>query len=173
MVNFDLWIHDRILAIDRTGLPVTGIMTFTPLHLSVYTYLYRSLLLPPNSLLLLLRAGSPSLFIEARRLPFPYCCVHARPPSLLAQHLPYCCTLYPIVEFSLVFYLTLSLRLKDSVYRCLALALGAQPLDSNAIYLVYIKRNWLCHLWDERGQAKLTQEQGTQQSVKEGFCFQQ
>jgi hypothetical protein len=119
-----------------------GIMTLTPLHLSLYTQLCRSLLLP-QSLPLLLRAGSPSLFIEARRLPIPYCCVRAPPPSLLAQHLPYCCTLYPVLAFSLVFYLTLFFRLKDSVYFCLALALGAQPLDSSAIYLVYIDRDCL------------------------------
>jgi hypothetical protein len=145
----------------RHCIVLIGLMTLTPLSLSLYTQLCRSLLLPPKSLPLLLRAGSPSLFIEARRLPFPYCCVRAPPPSLLAQHLPYCCTLYPVLALSLVFYLTLFLRLKDSVYYCLALALGAQPLDSSAIYLVYINRDCLCHLWDQRGQAKLTQEQGT------------
>jgi hypothetical protein len=102
-----------------------GLMTLSPLYLSLHTQLRRSLLLPPKSLPLLLRAGSPSLFTEARRLPFPYCCVSAPAPSLLAQHLPCCCTLYPVLAFSLVFYLTLFLRLKDSVYYCLALALGA------------------------------------------------
>jgi hypothetical protein len=40
----------------------------------------------PAPLSLLLRTGSPSLIV-ACRLPFPYCCVHAPPPSLLTQQL--------------------------------------------------------------------------------------
>jgi hypothetical protein len=133
---------------------------YTLISLPIYVVI-SLLTVSTNSLLLLLRAGSPSLFIEARRLPFPFCCVRAPPPSLLAQHLPHCCTLYPVLAFSLVFYLTFFLRLKDSVYFCLALALGAQPLDSSDIYLVYVNWDCLCHLWDQRGQAKLTQEHGT------------
>jgi hypothetical protein len=64
-----------------------------------------------------MHAGSPSLIVtrrlylalyDARRLPFPYCGVHAPRPSLLTQHLPYCCTLYAVLAFSLVFSLTIS-----------------------------------------------------------------
>jgi hypothetical protein len=73
--------------------------------------------------------------------------LHAIPrPSVLSSFLPYTI-----------------LTSQNSVYCCLALALGAQPLDSRTIYLVYINRDCLCHLWDQRGQAKLTQEPGSQQ----------
>jgi hypothetical protein len=155
-----------IFITPRTARPQVGgndryndpLNRFTSPKLCSYVALYCC---TPTSLPLLLRAGSPSLIIDARRPHFPYCCVHAPPPSLLAQHLPYCCTLYPILAFCLVFYLTLSLRLKDSAYCCLALALGAQTLDSSAIDLVYINRDCLCHLWDQRGQAKLTEERGS------------
>jgi hypothetical protein len=110
----------------------------------------------PALLPLFLHAGSPSLFIDACWLPFPYCCVHAPRPSLLGQHLPYCCALYNVLALSLVSFLTL----KDSVYCCLALALGDHNLDASAIDLAHIYRDCLCHLWVQRGQAKLTQENG-------------
>jgi hypothetical protein len=60
----------------------------------------------------LLRNGSPSLVIDARRLPFPYECVQAHPPSLLAHNLPYCCALYTLLVFSLVLSPALFSRFK-------------------------------------------------------------
>jgi hypothetical protein len=137
-----------------------GTMALAPYYLSLNPNLCRSVLLHPNSPPLLLRAGSHSLFIDARRLPVYCCCVHAPPPSLFfyTKTLPYCCTIYLILAFSLVFYLTLFFCLNGSVYCFLDLALGARTIDSCAIDLVYINRDCLGHLWDQRRQAKLTKE---------------
>jgi hypothetical protein len=96
-----------------------GTMALAPLYLSLNPNLCCSLLLHPNSPPLLLRAGSTSLFIDARRLPVYCCCVHAPPPSLfvfLHKNLPYSCTIYLILAFSLVLYLTLFFCLNGSVY---------------------------------------------------------
>jgi hypothetical protein len=135
----------------------------------------------PYTLIHLPRSVVVLLFTVAPQLPSPYCCVpdplrpllmHAGSPSLIVackRPLHPCwhnnclivCTLYPILAFSLVFYLELFLRLKDGVYCCLALALGAHTVDSSATDLVYINRDCLCHLRVQRRQAKLTQEHRT------------
>jgi hypothetical protein len=73
---------------------------------------------------LLLRAGSPSLFIDER-------CVQAPLSSLLAQPLSFCCALYIALAFSLVPFLTLFSPFKDSIYCCLVRTLGGHNLDSS------------------------------------------
>jgi hypothetical protein len=136
-------------------------MALALLYISLNPNLCRSFLFLPNSPPLLLRAGSPSLFIDARRLPVYYCCVHAPPLSLFAfytKNLPYYRTIHLILAFSLVSYITLFFCLNGSVYCFLDLALGARTIDSSAIDLVYINRDCLGHLWDQRRQAKLTNE---------------
>jgi hypothetical protein len=86
-----------------------------------------------------MHAGSPSLIVA---------CMH---PSLLVGTTR--ALLLHTIRYSSVLSSFLPCtfsRLKDSVYCCLALALGAHNLDSSAIDLAYINRDFLCQLWVPR-----------------------